>query len=149
MADAFPTVGRVLVTALASLCLLTPSPARAQAPVGETLCRAPDQTSSRMIEELRRLLSSADSAATAVRREAHIIYQPTGTVAFVADEPVCELAIRALNTRARTPGQRRQLYVYHLGSQYAVEDPEQRASEYRMLRIFNLDWELSGDVLLY
>jgi hypothetical protein len=102
-----------------------------------------------MVEELRRLLSSADSAATEVRREAHIIYQPTGTVTFVADEPICELAIRALNTRARTPERRRQLYVYHLGSQYAVEDPEQRASEYRMLRIFNLDWELSGDVLLY
>jgi len=102
-----------------------------------------------MIEELRRLLSSADSAATAVRREARIIYQPTGTVAYVTDEPVCELAIRALNTRARTPDRRRQVYVYHLGSQYAVEDPEQRASEYRMVRIFNLDWELSGDVLLY
>ena len=149
MADAFPPVGRALVVALASLCFLTPPPARAQAPVGETLCRAPDQVSSRTIEELRRLLSSADSAATEVRREARIIYQPTGTVTFVADEPVCELAIRALNRRARTPEKRRQVYIYHLGSQYAVEDPEQRASEYRMLRIFNLDWELSGDVLLY
>jgi hypothetical protein len=148
MADAFPTVARLLVAVLASLCLLTP-PARAQAPVGETLCRPPDQTASRTVEELRRLLSSADSAATEVRRGAHVIYQPTGTVMLVADEPVCELAIRALNERARTPGQRRQVYIYHLGSQYAVEDPEQRASEYRMLRIFNLDWELSGDVLLY
>ena len=30
-----------------------------------------------------------------------------------------------------------------------VEDPEQRASEYRMIRIFNLEWKLDGDVLLY
>ena len=128
MADAFPAPWRVLVVAVASLCLLRLPTARAQAAVGEALCRPPDQISGRMIEELRRLLSSADSAA---------------------DEPVCELAIRALNTRARTPSQRRQVYIYHLGSQYAVEDPEQRASEYRMVRIFNLDWELSGDVLLY
>jgi hypothetical protein len=149
MADAFPTAWRVLVVASASLCLLRLPAARAQAAAGEALCRPPDEVSGRMIEELRRLLSSADSAATAVRREARIIYQPTGTVAYVADEPVCDLAIRALNKRARTPSQRRQVYVYHLGSQYAVEDPEQRASEYRMVRIFNLDWELSGDVLLY
>jgi hypothetical protein len=56
-----------------------------------------------------------------LRRSARIIHQPTGTVAYVTDETVCEVAIRALKTRAKTPGRQRQVYVYNLGSQYAVE----------------------------
>lgn len=149
MVSTFPAGRRVLAAIIPLLCLLALPAARAQTPIAEALCHPPDQTSAQMIEELRRLLSSADSAATAVRREANIVYQSTGSVRLLTDEPICDFAIRALNARARTPGRHRQVYVYHLGSQYAVEDPEQRASEYRMIRIFSLDWELSGDVLLY
>ena len=131
------------------LWLLQVRPALAQSPTGEALCRPADPTSARMAEELRRILSSTDSAEVELRRSARIIHQPTGTVEYVTDEPVCALAIRALNTRAKTPGRQRQVYVYNLGSQYAVEDPEVHASEYRMLRIFSLQWELHGDVLVY
>jgi hypothetical protein len=148
MASAF-TARRVLAALLGLLCLLTPGAARAQSRAVETLCHAPDQTSSRTIDDLRRLLSSADSEAVHTRREASVVYQPTGTVSQVTDEPVCDQAIRALNERAKTTEKRRQVYVYYLGSQYAVEDPEQRASEYRMIRIFDLEWMLSGDVFLY
>jgi hypothetical protein len=123
--------------------------ALAQAPAGEPFCRPADATSARLVEELRRILSSSDSSELELRRRARIVYQPTGTVAYVSDEPVCGLAIQALNRRARTPERQRQVYVYSMGSQYAVEDPEQRASEYRMLRIFSLEWELQGDVLIY
>ena len=144
-----PAMLRRTVAMVSLLCLLQVRPALAQAPAGDALCRAADPTSTRMVEELRRILSSTDSAEVELRRSARIIYQPTATVEYVTDEPVCELAIRALNGRAKTPGRGRQVYVYNLGSQYAVEDPEQRASEYRMLRIFSLQWELHGDVLVY
>jgi hypothetical protein len=140
---------RVLSALVGLLCLLTPDAVRAQSRAVETLCHAPDQTSSHTIDELRRLLSSADSESVHVQREANVFYQPTGTVSLVTDEPVCDQAIRALNERAKSTEKHRQVYVYYLGSQYAVEDPEQRASEYRMIRIFNLEWKLSGDVLLY
>ena len=139
------------IVATLILWLLGPGAARGQSggtpPTGDALCRPADLLSARMVEELRLILSSTDSAELALRREVGIIYQPTGIVEFVSDEPVCRFAIQALNARTRTPGRRRQVYVYNLGSQYAVEDPEQRAGEFRMLRIFNQQWQLRGDIM--
>ena len=140
---------RVLASLVPSLVLAGVTAAHGQSRAVATMCHSPDQTSARMVDQLRRLLSSADSESTEVRRDANIVYQPTGTVSHVTDESVCDQAIRALNARARTPDQGREVYVYYLGSQYAVEDPEQHASEYRMIRIFDLEWKLKGDVLLY
>lgn len=149
MADAPAMLRWTLLAMVSLLWLLQARPALAQAPPGDAPCRAADPTSARMVEELRRILSSTDSAEVELRRSARIIYQPTATVEYVTDVPVCALAIQALNARAKTPGRQRQVYVYNLGSQYAVEDPEVHASEYRMLRIFSLQWELHGDVLVY
>ncbi len=140
----------LLLAAAAGLLPILQAVAQAdgQAPLGEANCRPADAVSSQMVPELRLIVSSTDSAEVELRRRAGIVYQPLAPVAFVSDEPVCLLAVRALNARTRTPGRRRQVYVYDLGGQYAAEDPEQRAGEFRMVRIFSRQWELRGDVLV-
>lgn len=129
------------------------SPAQAQGeprpPQGEGPCRPADADARQIAAGLPRILASPDSADTDLRRDVGITYQPSPYVAHVTDEGVCAQAVRALNIRTRTPGRRRQVYVYDLGSQYAVDDPEQMAGEYRMVRIFNRQWELRGDILVY
>jgi hypothetical protein len=132
------------------LCLLRTVPGAGQSPpVGEGYCRPADAVSLQTEDQLRQVLSGTDSANADLRGDVGITYQPSPQVAHVADESICELAVSALNRRTRTPGKRRQVYVFDLGAQFAVEDPEQMAGELRMVRVFSREWQLRGDILIY
>jgi hypothetical protein len=119
------------------------------APIGESWCRPADAVSLRTVEQLREVLSGTDSASVDLRRDVGITFQPSAQVALVADEALCERAVSALNARTRTPTRRRQVYLFDLGGQFAVEDPQQMAGEARMVRVFNPEWQLRGDILVY
>jgi hypothetical protein len=146
--------GRYPVGILLALALTGPPSAAVgqsvgSTPLGDNSCRPADAEAGHLAGQLRRVLSSADSADAELRRRVGITYQPSPYVAQVTEEGICAQAVTALNGRTRTPGKRRQVYLYDLGSQYAVDDPEQMAGEYRMLRIFSRAWELRGDILVY
>lgn len=134
-------------------CLLRPDSVVAQygsaPPSGDGWCRPADAVSAETLGQLHQVLSGTDSANIDLRGDVGLTYQPSPQVVLLADEALCELAVSALNSRARTPGRRRQVYVFDLGSQFAVEDPEQMAGEYRMVRVFSREWQLRGDILVY
>jgi hypothetical protein len=120
----------------------------AAAPAGDVYCRPADDFSAWTVEQLYQIMSGTDSANADLRRDVGITYQPSPQVMLLADEGLCEQAVSALNSRTRTPGRRRQVYLFDLGSQFAVDDPQQKAGEYRMLRVFSRDWKLRGDILV-
>lgn len=144
-------LGRALLASL--FCLLAPTALVAQygsaPPAGDGLCRPADALSAQTLGQLRQVLSGTDSANIDLRGDVGLTYQPSPQVELLADEALCELAVSALNSRTRTPGRRRQVYLFDLGSQFAVEDPEQMAGEYRMVRVFSREWRLRGDILVY
>jgi hypothetical protein len=75
------------------------------------------------LDYLRRLVSDTDSAAVEVRNAFELPLTSPSKVTLVTRNNTCASAAAALNTVVGTPGQIRQVWVYALGSNYAVEDP--------------------------
>jgi hypothetical protein len=68
-------------------------------------------------------MSGTDSSALAFRSAIGLQLVSANKVTLVTKTTTCASAATAVNTLQNTPGMSRQVWVYSLGSDYAVEDP--------------------------
>jgi hypothetical protein len=99
---------------------------------------------------LKRLVTGTDSAAVAFRAAFQHAATTDRKVALVTKTSTCAAAATALNTTRGTPGVVRQVWVYTLGSNYAVEDPTIPTPQLGSYPIYLFDgsWN-SKPVLMY
>ena len=91
---------------------------------GASGCRPADTTKvPTHLRYLKRVVADTDSVSRAVRDSLRLPATSPSKVSLVTRTSTCMSAVGALNTVAGTPGVVRQVWVYALGSNFAVEDP--------------------------
>jgi len=75
------------------------------------------------LDYLMRVVADTDSVSRAVRDSLRLPATSPSKVSLVTRASTCTSAVGALNVVIGTPGMVRQVWVYALGSNYAVEDP--------------------------
>ena len=75
------------------------------------------------LEYLRSLVVETDTVALEMRAAFQLQATTSNKVTLVTRASTCASAAAALNAVAGTPGTVRQVWVYSLGNNYAVEDP--------------------------
>jgi hypothetical protein len=85
------------------------------------------------------LLTSTVAARKAVRDSLGLAAVSASKVSLVTKASTCVGAVNALNTHRQEPGVTRQVWVYALGTNYAVEDSGIAAAsgEYRPIYLFD------------
>ena len=137
--------GRVLAALLSLACNV----AAAQ---GSSGCRPPDTVSvPTHLQYLTRFLVCTDSLAVGFRDAFKLQPTTANKIALVTKNATCLAAASALNAIAGTPTAVRQVWVYTLGNNYAVEDPsiadEPDPGEYP-IHFFDRQWR-PKPVLMY
>jgi hypothetical protein len=92
---------------------------------------------------LKRLVSSTDSTSATIRDSLTLQAVAANKVTLVTKASTCATGANALNSVAGTPGLIRQVWVYALGSNFAVEDPGmtlQEGEEYPIY-LFDSRWK--------
>jgi hypothetical protein len=77
----------------------------------------------RRLEYLKVLMSSRDTGWTATRATTQLSRSRASSVQLIGRLDVCRQAGEALNQVRDEPGRLRELWVYDLGSGFAVDDP--------------------------
>lgn len=119
----FRRLGIVCAAGLGAFVVLPPKPAAiaAQAASG---CRPADTVRSPAhLAYLKGMVVNTDSVAVNFRTAFQLQATTANKVALVTKASTCASAATALNTVRGTPGVVRQVWVYTLGSNFAVEDP--------------------------
>jgi hypothetical protein len=105
------------------------------------VCRPADAITSQTVSYLQSLVTSTKPLDKAQRDSLRITARKASDVSYTTDESVCAKALTALNSYLSTPSASRQLYVFKIGTDFAVEDPTiGQGGEYRGLRIFDRKW---------
>jgi hypothetical protein len=129
-------IHRTAVLVLVATCSLTLS-GLAQT----TSCRPADSLSSRTTAELKDYVTSSDSFTVKLRNTLGITGTNANKISYNTNSTICTSAVTALNTRSGTPGRARRVYVWVVGSNYAVEDPaDEDPSGYRVVSLFTSKW---------
>jgi hypothetical protein len=91
------------------------------------------------------LVSSARPDRDSMRVTLGLRSAPAAGVRYLADAPVCERAVSALNQLLKTPGAPRRVWLIALGPAFAIEDPsEERPGRDSGIFVFNLDFQHLG-----
>lgn len=94
---------------------------------------------------LREIVSSSDTDATQTRAMIKVDRAPAAVVTLLDDTEVCRRAAEALNQLRAEPSRTRQLWVFDLGTGYAVEDLSSGISDVdysdRFVTFFDRDWQ--------
>src|SRR4051812_41444696 len=113
----FHAGGAGLAAALATLSFAASALAQG------TSCRAADSLSARTTRELKDYVTSTDSFTVRVRNSLGITGTSANKISYNTNSTTCKSAVTALNNHSGTPGRVRTVYVWAVGSNYAVEDP--------------------------
>lgn len=131
------SVGRLHWIALGAVGLLSlaAAPAAAQA----SGCRPADTLYvPRRLSYFRDLLTTTDPARVAVRDSLKLASASASKINLVTKTSTCTSAVTALNTQRQEAGKVRQVWVYSLGNNYAVEDPtDQSPGQNRLIYLFS------------
>jgi hypothetical protein len=104
-------------------------------------CRPPDVESSRTTSTLKDYVTSTDSFTIRLQNALGITGTPVNKISYSTDPRTCSSAVTALNSRFKTPGLARSVYVWIVGGSYAVEDPsDQLPGGYRAIILFTSKW---------
>lgn len=104
-------------------------------------CRPADSTSARTTRDLKAYVTSSDSFTVRLRNSLGIAGTPANKISYATDSKTCNSAVTALNTHSGTPGRSRQVYVWKVGSDFAVEDPSDNdPGSYRAVIFFTSKW---------
>jgi hypothetical protein len=84
------------------------------------------------------LLTTTDPARVPVRDSLQLAGVKASQIKLVTTTSICTRAVSALNAQRQEPGKVRQVWVYTLGSNYAVEDPaDQEPGQDRLIYLFS------------
>lgn len=114
---------------------------------GQTVqrCRPADNSSARLIVELKAWMSATDPERVADRDTLYKIpVVNTSQITLVTDEAMC---LKAANAYGAQPGSSTptRVYLIKLGSKgYAAYDPDQPAGEFRVVMILTTEFAVSG-----
>lgn len=102
-------------------------------------CHAADSHSQRTTTDLGQVTTSSKPNMITLRTNLQLA--AGATVSYVTQAKTCRSAATALNTRLGTPNVGRSVYVWQVGTDYAVEDVSVgSAGEYRQVYIFDRRW---------
>ena len=102
-------------------------------------CRPADTVAvPRRLSYFRDLLTTTDPARVAVRDSLGLSATNVNKINLVTKNSTCVNAVNAMNTQRQQSGKVRQVWVYTLGNNYAVEDPaDQEPGQYRLIYLFS------------
>ena len=104
-------------------------------------CRPADSTSATTTRVLKDYVTSTDSFTVRMRNGLGIAGTPANKISYNTTSATCRSAATALNAHFGTPGVARTVYVWLIGSNYAVEDPaNQQTGAYRAVYLFTSKW---------
>lgn len=113
-------------------------------------CRAGNAESARALRVLTNLVTTTDSAESAYRTSVGLQSTTSSSVSLATDKKTCQSGATAFNTIGETPGAVRQVFVYKVGTYFAVEDPGfGTEGEYRSLPTFDRRWAYQGTMLTF
>ena len=139
--DAGARVFAVLFASVWALQGLTPSQA--------LTCLPSDAVASRHVAEFQALITSVKPKDVSYRQLLGLSATKASDVSYVTDERTCNKAVAALDALWGTPPSERQVYVYRIGTDFAVEDPQVRGGEYKQITIFDRRWSRKSNMLTF
>ena len=101
------------------------------------------------LDYFRALLTSTDSARAVLRDSLGLSAVSVNKVTFVTKQTTCVSAANALNTFLEEPGTNRLVWVYALGGDYAVIDPDMEvpSGEDMPIYIFSRQWNYKSTLM--
>ena len=138
-----------LVRRLAVVVLALPLAFRETAAQGTraSTCRASDDTAAVLGSYLATLVTTTDPVRVSLRASVGLPAIDSTRIAYVTHTHVCNKLVDAMNARYQTPGLARQLYVYKVGTVYAVQDPAHPTGEYVPTVVFDRRYQYKGSIL--
>lgn len=112
-----------LIVPFLALAVWSCAPATMSAQSGSGCRQADTDNVPRRLAYFKRLLSGTDSSSVAFRTAFQLQAVAVNKVSLLTKAATCASAANAVNAVRGSPGVVRQVWVYALGSNYAVEDP--------------------------
>lgn len=103
-------------------------------------CRPADNTSAATIGTLQTLATSSVVADTRLKDSLRISIRRASDVSLITTEATCQRAVTELNRLWQSGTPNRQVYVYKVGSDFGVEDPQAGSGDYRGVAFFSSKW---------
>jgi hypothetical protein len=104
-------------------------------------CRPADSLSSRTTSLLKDYVTATDSVTVRVAKSLGISGTSANKVSYNTSSSICSAAVTALNSKSGTPSRARSVYVWVVGTNYAVEDPaDEESGFYRAVLLFTSKW---------
>ncbi len=124
----------------ASLLLMCASGSATSAHRSLAVCRPADATSATVISILQDLATSTKPADVALRDSLRLSIRRASDVGLVTDEQTCIRAASEMDKLWQTGATARQVYVFKVGSDFGVEDPDAGSGEHHGLAFFDRKW---------
>lgn len=101
------------------------------------------------LDYFRTLLTTTDSARVVFRDSLGLSAVSANKVSFVTRQTTCVSAANALNTFLEEPGTNRLVWVYALGGDYAIIDPDMEvpSGEDMPIYIFSRQWNYKATLM--
>ena len=103
-------------------------------------CRPADSRSAATVSTLQSLASSSVPADVQLRDSLGISIRRASDVSLITKETTCQRGVTELNKLWQTPTAQRQVFVYKVGSDFGVEDPQAGSGDYRGVAFFSSKW---------
>jgi hypothetical protein len=103
-------------------------------------CHAADGRSAATISALQSLATSTVPADIALRDSLHLTIRRATDVSLITTETTCQRAATELDKLWQTGTTNRQVYVYKVGQDFGVEDPQAGSGDYRSVAFFTSKW---------
>ena len=117
-------------------CAASATDARRSAP----WCRPADNVSAGMIATLQTLATSRTPEEIGLKDSLKIDIRRASDVSLIGTEATCQRAATELGQLWRSGTTNRQVYVYKVGSDFGVENPQAGSGDYSGVAIFSSEW---------
>jgi hypothetical protein len=103
-------------------------------------CHPADETSALTISSLQALATSSDPADGRLRDSLRINIRRASDVSLITTESTCQRGAAELDKLWQSGTTNRQVYMYKVGSDFGVEDPQAGSGHYRGVAFFSSKW---------
>jgi hypothetical protein len=104
-------------------------------------CQAGDSTSARILETLNRIVAPRIASDSMIRSKLGLNAVTPAQIELITNNSVCTRAAYALDALRDEKSTSYSVYVFSLGTSYAVMDRDARGSGYAVAWIFDSAWQ--------